>query len=335
MNVVLTLDYEIYFGRATGRAERTLIAPTEALAALARKHGVPLVFFVDACWLLRLREEGRRHATLMAEHDAVCRQLQALDSAGHELQLHVHPHWEDAHWDDGAGAWQMDMRRYRLQSFFEPDIRRIVGQTTALLRGLAPNQPVLAYRAGGWYLQPFAPLHGALREHGIRIDSTVYPGGVQDRDGHRYDFRKAPALSRWRFEHDPLVPDAKGGFLEVPIASHEVSPWLYWRLALARLYRGGTHRTFGEGTPMAPGKGDLARKLFTRSTSVVSMDGVKSGFMSDALRAWRARGHEDFVVIGHPKSFTPHSLGNLERFIERHRDERFVGLNGYAAELSG
>jgi hypothetical protein len=332
MNIAITLDYEIYFGRRHGNAERTLLPPTEALAEIARRHGVPLVFFVDVAWLLRLREQGQRHPALLVEHDRVSRQLEALAAAGHELQLHVHPHWYDAHWD-GEG-WSMDMRRYRLHAFDDVSIMEIIGECAAHLRSLAGARRVSAFRAGGWYLQPFDRLRAALLAADIRIDSTVYAGGVQDRGGHRYDYRDAPRLSRWRFDHDPLVPDAAGPFLELPIASQEISPLWFWRLALVRTLRRGAHRPLGDGTPMAPGRADLLRKLFAPSTSVVSVDGVKSGLLDSACASARARGLQDFVVIGHPKAFTPHSLAMLERFIERHRaSDRFVGLDGYRAEL--
>src|SRR5689334_17058989 len=113
MHTYLTLDYEIFFGRRTGTLQRCVLEPTEALLRLARRHRAPLVFFVDAGYILALRREMSRAAALRRDYDAVCRQVAALPRAGHQVQLHIHPHWEDCRWN-GAG-WDMDLRRYALQ----------------------------------------------------------------------------------------------------------------------------------------------------------------------------------------------------------------------------
>lgn len=327
MNIVLTLDYEIYFGAHSGSAARSLIEPTEALCRLARRHGVRLVFFVDALWLLRLREEAPRHAALMAEHYRVSLQLEALARAGHELQLHLHPHWRDASWD-GHG-WCMDLRRYRLHAFADAEIAEMARQGCDALRALAGKMPVTAFRAGGWCIQPFDRLREPLREAGICIDSTVYSGGRQHGQAQSYDFTQAPPDSHWRFELDPLLPQADGSFLEVPIASHRVSPWWFWRMAAARQLGLPGHRALGEGSAVGPSRADLARKLLQRTTSVVSLDGMKSGFLEAAWRNYQCLGMDDFVVIGHPKALTPYSLRMLEAFLRRHADQPFVGLNHY------
>ncbi|MDP2006065.1 MAG: hypothetical protein Q8K45_10355 [Rubrivivax sp.] len=331
MNIVLTLDYEIYFGAHSGSAERTLLEPTEALCRLARHHGVRLVFFVDALWLLRLREEAPRHTVLMAEHYRVSRQLEAIARAGHELQLHLHPHWQDTAWD--GKAWHMDLRRYRLHSFADADITEMTRLGSDTLRALAGATPVSAFRAGGWCIQPFERLRQPLLDAGIRIDSTVYSGGRQQGDAHSYDFTQAPEESHWRFERDPLLPQHDGSFLEVPIASHQVSPWWFWRMAAARKLGLPGHRALGEGSAVGPSRADLARKLLQRTTSVVSLDGMKSGFLEAAWRHYQRLGMDDFVVIGHPKALTPYSLRMLETFLRRHADEPFVGLNAYRHAL--
>ena len=76
MNIVLSTDYELFFGQSTGTVNSTMLEPSKALCDVAARHGVPLVFFVDIGFLLRLREEARRFPRLMRDHDAVMRQLE-------------------------------------------------------------------------------------------------------------------------------------------------------------------------------------------------------------------------------------------------------------------
>jgi hypothetical protein len=315
MRTLLTLDYEVFFGRDTGTVARTIVEPTEALLRIADRHGVKLAFFVDAGFILRLRSEMARAPRLRREHDAVCRQVEALARGGHEVQLHIHPHWEDSRW--GGDGWELDTKRYALQAFEPRAVEDIVARYCTVLRELAGPQAAFAYRAGGWVIQPFGKLRAALRANGVRIDSTVYAGGVSQSRVQPFDFRGAPAKSRWRFGADPLVEDPGGEFLEMPIASRRVAPDFYWRLALAKKLGGARHRAFGDGEAIALEREDFLRKLVAPTTSVVSLDGYKASFLDDAARDYARRGLEDFVVIGHPKAVTPYSLQKLDDYLAR------------------
>ena len=313
MRIFVTFDYEVFFGPRTGSVERTLLEPTEALARIADRRGARFVFFVDAGYLLRLRDEAKRSDALQREYDGVVSQVSRLARAGHEIQLHVHPHWEDSHWS--PGGWRIDTRRYALHAFEPSAIDDIVGRYTAILRDIAGPQSSFAYRAGGWVIQPFGKLAPALRRAGVTIDSTVYADGVRGGSVQPFDFRGAPAKSRWRFDDDPLRESADGAFLEVPIASRRVHPEFFWRFACMKKLGGARHRAFGDGEPIPLEGGDVLKKLTRPTASVVSVDGYKASFLDDAAREYRERGLDDFVAIGHPKALTPYSLERLDGFL--------------------
>jgi hypothetical protein len=209
----------------------------------------------------------------------------------------------------------MDVSRYALHAFEPQAIGDIVARYAAVLKELAGPASAYAFRAGGWVIQPFAKLRNALSAAGVRIDSTVYANGRAEGARQPFDFRGAPAKSRWRFDADPLVEVEGGPFLEVPIASRRVGPGFFWRLAAAKKLGGARHRPFGDGAPLPLERGDLARKLLRPTHSVVSLDGYKASFLDRAAADYRDRGLEDFVVIGHPKALTPYSLDQLDRFL--------------------
>ena len=313
MRTLITLDYEIFFGPRTGTLSRSLLEPTKALVDVANKHRARCVFFVDAGYILRLREEMRRHRELRGDYDAVCRQVEDLAHDGHEVQLHIHPHWEDSRWT--SSGWRMDTSRYALHSFAPHEINDIVSRYTHVLRDIAGPQAAYAYRAGGWVIQPFMKLRRPLAQAGITIDSTVYAGGRSEGAVQPFNFEDAPAKSRWRFDADPLIEVEDGEFLEVPIASQRLHPDFFWRFAMAKKMGGKRHKAFGDGAPIAMEKGDMLRKLFRPTTSVVSIDGYKSSFLKKAADDYRARNLEDFVVIGHPKALSPYSLERLDDFL--------------------
>jgi len=315
VKLILSLDYELFFGARHGTPERCLIEPTQALLSITDRIGAKLAFFVDAGYLCKLAEHASRDAGARREFDAVRGHLGSLARGGHAIELHIHPHWEDT--QRTADGWRFDLRRYALQSFTGAQILDIVTRYTRALSDFA--KPV-AYRAGGWVIQPFAPLAPALRANGIRIDSTVFPGGHTADSTQALDFRASPDKDSWRFDTDPLTPVSRGYFTEVPIASLRVSPVGYWSLAARKLAGGRRHRPWGNGAAIALGRRDLAAKLSARTTSAVSIDGPKAGWLERAYREHRSRGRDCMVVMGHPKALTPYSLERLDRFLQRHRD---------------
>ncbi|UCV05487.1 hypothetical protein [Dechloromonas denitrificans] len=327
MNFLISLDYELFFGRRTGSVEHCLVEPSEALCKAVHPYGGKLSFFVDVGFLLRLAAEAGKSDVLRREYSELCRHLERLQQQGHELQLHIHPHWEDTHWVDGN--WQIDTQRYRLHDFAEEQITEIVSRYCKALAAFCPAGSICAFRAGGWVLQPFSKLAGALAANGIEIDSTVFENGQSESDTHLFNFCGAPQKSFWRFDDDPLLEVAQGRFLEVPIAAHPVTPAFFWKLAFLRKLGRQTDKAFGDGTAIPLGRNDLLKKLLSRTWSVVSIDGRKVDFLEAAFERYARLGRNDFVVIGHPKALTRHSIRRLEQFLATRRDLRFVNYQDY------
>ena len=131
MNLILSLDYELFFGARHGTPQRCLIEPCQALLKITERVGAKLAFFVDAGYLCKLAEHAPRDAAARREFDAVRRHLASLARSGHEIQLHIHPHWEDTR--RTAEGWHFDLRRYALHSFRAQDILDVVTRYTRAL----------------------------------------------------------------------------------------------------------------------------------------------------------------------------------------------------------
>lgn len=328
MKTLITLDHELFFGRRTGSIEKCLVEPFNALRPSIESRGGKACLFLDAGFVLRLRSEAASSDMLRREYDTLCRHLDGVTKSGHELQLHVHPHWEDCRWEDGQ--WKMRLDRYRLHDFSASDINQIVADYTNLIAEFVPHETIRAYRAGGWVLQPFRKISDALWNNGIRIDSTVFHNGVSESKTHVFDFSGAPSLSKWRFDSDPLVEVPQGRFLEIPIASHLVWPGFFWKLAMSRKLKVAADKSFGDGSAISLSPKDMLRKLLWPSVSVVSIDGRKTSFLQAAFDEWKRAGREDFVIIGHPKALTRRSIADLDLFLERNLDDiDIVGYGGY------
>lgn len=315
---LITLDYELFFGRRAGSADCCLAAPTDALLEVASRHGAGLTFFVDAGYLVALDRLEATERQVARDRETTLRSLERVVRAGHDIQLHIHPHWEDSTYSPSDSTWKFDLRRYRLHSHPHDDISRICETYTRRLRELTDND-VFAYRAGGWSCQPFPAIASSLWNAGIRVDSSVYPHGFHSSEHQQFDFRSAPVEDIWRFDGDPCQAAPDGRWLELPMSPVSTRPLFYWQLLMQRVLKRSIHRRFGDGAPIDSPAGSLAAKLCRTSTMAASIDGAKCGLLASAASSWERLGHRYFTMIGHPKALTPASLGQLDRFL---RDTR-------------
>ena len=321
MNTFITLDYEPFFGSSIGNVNNSIITPTYELLKLAEKYNFKLIFFVDSGFLIKLQEYKDQNQTLESDYNNLIRQLNKINDDGHDIQLHIHPHWEMSIYD--GEKWIINTSKYRLHDFNEIEIENIVNKYKKALTDIVGNK-VFAFRAGGWCIQPFKSIKNSLKQNNIWLDSTVFSGGYNKSKIHYYDYRKIPKKASWRFDEDILKENKEGYFLEIPISSYVVNPLFFYKYALSKLFPNSNHHPFGDGKAIRPSKIYLFKILLKASASVVSIDGLKANFLVKAYNRYYKRKEENFVIIGHPKALTPYSLKKLEDFIISHRENILI-----------
>lgn len=313
MHIFITLDYEIYFGENTGSVEKCLLEPTKELSRIANKHNVKFCFFVDSGFLIKLDEYRKKYPVLEKDYQSVITQIEQLSEAGHDIQLHIHPHWEDSYFN--GERWIIDTNRYKLTDFEQQKIVDIVKRYKKVLTDIT-DENIFVNRAGGWCLQPFDKLKNIFQEHGIVVDSTVFKNGYHTTSNYFYDFRKAPNKTSWNFENAPTHSTTDGSFKEIAISSMRVSPFFFWKLFLLGRLNPYFHKPLGDGRAMI-NKG-FRRKLLTSFThQTVSLDGYNAKLLQRAFnKSIKKNIGNEFVVIGHPKALSRFSLAQLDKFIQ-------------------
>ncbi len=317
MNIYITLDYEIYFGENHGTVEKCILYPTSELIRIAEKHNVRFCFFVDCGFILKLDEFRKKYPQLEKDHKAITEQIKYLSDTGHDIQLHIHPHWEDSYYN--GERWIIDVKRYKLVDFNETEIADIVCRYKKVLTELTGKQ-IFAYRAGGWCLQPFSKLKNAFKQNNITLDSSVFRNGSYSSENYYYDFRGAPDKDVYRFEDEPEKENTKGSFTELPISAIRNSPLFFWKLFLLGRKNPYLHKPLGDGKAMAaPGQ---RKKMLTQYTDcTVSIDGYNANLLQKALKKLQKKKFEQMVVIGHPKALSRYSIQKLEEFVNKNKEK--------------
>ena len=225
MNIYITLDYELFFGKNSGNLNQCIINPTNKLITILNKYNIKATFFVDVGYIVKLQEYKKQYPNLEKDYQLISNQIKDLAKNGHGIELHIHPHWEDTSYD--GKKWRFNTTRYKLTDFNENEILDIVTKYKNVLETIS-EKTITTYRAGGWSIQPFKNIGKALAKNNIFIDSTVYPKGYYNSKSQSFDFRKSPSTKTiWNFSKDPAIEDKNGVFTEIPISSIKVSPLFF------------------------------------------------------------------------------------------------------------
>ena len=215
---IFTIDYEIY-GNGQGSLKELIYEPTQKLLGIFDKAKAKIVVFVEVSELEQIEASGTDSTINDVKY-----QVQELYRQGHEIALHLHPQWYNARWKNGN--WELDYSEYNLCALPQKRIFQIIDRSIAYLRNItgATDFTPFSFRAGNWLFQPTQTLANALAEQGIRVDSSVFKGGLQHQ--HKLDYRLSLRNGHyWRFSDDVNVHDHKGALLELPIHTQIVPTW--------------------------------------------------------------------------------------------------------------
>ena len=348
--VALTVDYEI-FGNGTGDVRRHVIEPTEQMARMCEKHGVPLTVFVEIEEYMAFERYRRELERCLCYDPArlIRKQVGDLIKRGHDFQLHTHPKWFGARFD--SGRWLLHKDEPTVDDLFETQeetdnyikVRKAVLEE--MIPSIAPGHKVEAYRAGALRAQPGEKLLRALATNRISIDSSVV-WGLRNQNGMRpIDYTTAPLNRRlWRVQNDVCREDAKGFVWEIPIHSvmrrqlHKINRQSLRAKFSRNIPKARQRETVEQlGIPKNPFK--MARFLLQPAAIKLDFHNMSPVSLVKWIRAASPPASEDaldvLVLMGHTKEHQDdHSFARLLQLLCKDTTLRVTGLTEIANKLS-
>lgn len=228
--IIITLDYEI-FGEGSGDVKKHMIEPTSRLLDICDEYGAKLtiMFEVGEYWAFKSEEEKGEFEELSYKPSKLMEQ-QAVDAIkrGHDVQLHLHPQWIGAKYN---GGWKLNHDYWRLANLpnglgNKDDVFSIRGSLykgkkdlEKLLKPVNNKYECIAFRAGAWCIQPEKNVIRAMKDVGIKVDTSVFKGGYTN-NGEYYDFRNVVNnYGYWWTKEDNICQEGDKGknIIEIPI----------------------------------------------------------------------------------------------------------------------
>jgi len=341
LNVALSFDYELFFGENYGTADEILFDPTNQLLDTLDKYQAKATFFADVLSVYMHEKYGLTDYCQKFKN-----QIADMVARGHDVQLHIHSNWLKSTWKDGK--WDFDIASYRIHTFgFDDDAEWSVGKIIRwgkqfleeTLQAVNPSYRCVAYRAGGYSIQPHAELFRVLLENGIYIDSSV--AMLQEAHNvNEYDYKDIPDRNGWWIGLDSPInePTKKksGAVYEIPVAYYK--PSLIKRLFKPKEERVIPHKLKGSyikmpssGSSSAVAQRSKLRMLlnYNKTPRILAFDSIHYQSIIQTLkkREKRCRSpYQTIAVIGHPKIIDALWLKNMDNFLAQIRNEKKLNL---------
>ena len=229
--LILSLDYEI-FGNGTGSVKKHIVSPTDRILKICNDNNFKLTIMFEVCeyWAFKQAEnEGILNHLEYSPSKDMELQIQEAVRQGHDVQLHMHPQWLNSKYLENR--WSLDFNQWKLSdlptsntnSSNKYTILKALekGKNTLedLLKPIDNNYSCIAFRAGSWCIQPEKDILKAMKTLGIKIDSSVFKGGLSYGISD-YNYESAPySIGYWWTQKDNVcsIGPLEENIIEAPI----------------------------------------------------------------------------------------------------------------------
>jgi len=318
INIFLTFDYELPLGNQNIKPNETLIHPTEKLLQLCDELQVSVTFFVDVMCCLQLQNWGE------SEFESLIRQqLQSAGEKGHDLQLHLHPHWLTSGYENKIYTPSKD---FRLADFSENEIKEMVENGILYLTEIAlpvkADYRCLAFRGGGYNTENPALLFDILAKNNIKIDSSMCHDFYFASDRSVVDYRRLPEYPGWFFQNGDFRNPTTDGIFEVPIAGKKKSLTELPTFIKLKVYKNRRPRNLGKMVHSENKLSVSEKRKKALSSRMLSFDNYtySTKFLLKILqyniKKFSTFEEINLAVASHPKSMDNYNFLLMKEFVE-------------------
>lgn len=327
----LTFDHELPLGGVKTSWDDALFKPTNELFAVASELEVPVTLFTDVLCGIRFREWDEE-----GFYKPYTAQLKKAVASGHDVQLHLHPHWLTSGFE---GKRFIPSNDYSLGDFLNNgdgnDIDSIVRKGILFLNEtLKPSFPDYlcnAFRAGGYNLgddNSRSSILKSLYNSGIRYDSSIAKGYYFSSGISVVDYTKMPEKANWFLSTDGVLSDeSKSGIFEIPIASIPKS--LFEVPTLFKMKKYAHRAPLGRGYQIHEGKpASFGNKLRAfMSTRMLGFDNYTYNpeylirILDYNVRKYKNEDTVMLSIVGHPKTMGNYAWDMMRYFVKTVRSK--------------
>jgi hypothetical protein len=171
-------DWELS-GNGSGDARELQFRPMRELVKIYNAHKVRGSFNAEVMQQLTFRKFENDYPELKTLADEWDEIVQETYRQGHDIQLHIHPQWQNAEYE--SGRWRLpsdwSILNYEADEAYQM-MKAGKDYLENLLRPVDPAYACLSFRSGSWCIAPSPHMLELLVKLGIVFDMSIV-GGVR------------------------------------------------------------------------------------------------------------------------------------------------------------
>ncbi len=349
MDLALTLDYELW-GDGSGHMFRDVIEPTKKILDLCDLYNAKITIFFEVVEYWRIRQEWKSGNSMGYTSDpSVAMKKQIVDAYrnGHDIQLHIHPQFLYAKFEDGV--WKTDdkwcMKDIPLNG--DMNLKKILseGKRTLedILKPISSSYICNIFRAGGFNILPSENIVKILEELKFKVDSSVYAGGYEINNESNFDYRNIKnTIPYWPINNNNVLiqenifsKDSK--IIELPTYAFPIRRYKKYDLTrLKNILRGENsvlktvNKKMDKRNILQTVKFLFEEEYITCDFCLFNINKMKK-FLNLVKKTQNMADYYPFVLIGHSKGF--YSDETLKFLLNSDKNINFVTLTKISEKI--
>jgi len=188
IHLALVDDWELS-GDGSGDIRRLQFEPLRRLVSIYNGLGIRGSFNAEVMQQLTFRQHQGRHQELKVLADEWDDVVRETFRQGHDIQLHIHPQWQNAKYKDGR--WKLTADWSILNYSREAALQMLQGgkeYLENLLHEIDPKYRCVSFRSGAWCIAPSPHMLDLLVKLGIVFDMSIVAGVKYDTRNIKLDY---------------------------------------------------------------------------------------------------------------------------------------------------
>ena len=364
IHLALVDDWELS-GNGSGDVRRLQFEPLRRLVSIYNRLSIHGSFNAEVMQQITFRQHQDQHKELKVLADEWDNVVKETFRQGHDIQLHIHPQWQDAEYKDGR--WKLTSDWSILNYSREAALRMLQRgkeYLENLLREVDPLYRCVSFRSGAWCIAPSPHMLDLLVELGIVFDMSIVAGVKYDTRNIKLDYT---ACEEEFLPYYPVMTDARRvsdkvePIVCVPTNCFYASRRQVFRHHLDKAVSKVKSRMGGPTTSIDNGRsvqvygeewaqidGSLTKRIYRKGivpylkgkhtiSDLAQLDYALMMEMLESIRKRaRASGLTDVPVVLENHTKDLQNFSDLERFLEKAVDSsdiRFITLTELAGNL--
>ena len=188
IHLALVDDWELS-GNGSGDIRQLQFEPMRRLVSIYNRLGIHGSFNAEVMQQITFRQHQDQHKELKVLADEWDETVRETFRLGHDIQLHIHPQWQNAEYKDGRWKLTADwsILNYPREAAMHL-LRSGKEYLENLLKNIDPNYRCVSFRSGAWCIAPSPHMLDLLVELGITFDMSIVAGVKYDTRNIKLDY---------------------------------------------------------------------------------------------------------------------------------------------------